>query len=570
MLTGARYSLLFGCLLASGLCAAEPQQASASDKAIDADVSTQQLNSGGSSPADEAQLNQKKSINKIVVVSNAIFDESDPDAFFIHRWANYLHINTRESTILNKLSFNDKDKVSQKDLDEAQRILRYEPYIRDARINFAQRDPDAGAEETGEGETILVETWDNWSLLPTFSAGHSGGESKFSVGIKEDNLLGLGVRTRLKYKSTADRTGYQLAFRVPTDWLVKHSTLTANFYDNSDGQATILDFTKPFYRLDTKDMYSGHFIDDLRTDTIRHNGFDVNEFEHKVEYANAQYGWRLNKVDDWRSRIIVGVTQDKHSFANIPQFPTSELPQDRDFLYPWVAYQFIEDDYKVLNNVYLINYNEDFNLGWQHYVKLGLETQDTAGSNPLGYHVNWYSSRGYKGDDQLILLRMDGEGVFATSQPDYFKVNATAEYFYQINPKWTAYSKVRLSTSQNNYLDATFAIGDNTGVRGYPNDYQHGDNQWLLSAEIRNYPNINLYQLAELGWAVFTDVGQASGGPDQDNETSGPIGSVGIGARIYSSRSSYGNVAHIDLTLPFTSGAEVNSWEWRFQVKTHF
>lgn len=113
-------------------------------------------------------------------------------------------------------------------------------------------------------------------------------------------------------------------------------------------------------------------------------------------------------------------------------------------------------------------------------------------------------------------------------------------------------------------------MGDNTGVRGYPNDYQHGDNQWLFSAEIRNYPNINLYQLAELGWAVFTDVGQASGGPDQDNETSGPIGSVGIGARIYSSRSSYGNVAHIDLTLPFTSGAEVNSWEWRFQVKTHF
>lgn len=122
MLTGARYSLLFGCLLASGLCAAEPQQASASDKAVAADASTQQLNSGGS-PADEAQLNQKKSINKIVVVSNAIFDESDPDAFFIHRWANYLHINTRESTILNKLSFNDKDKVSQKDLDEAQRIL---------------------------------------------------------------------------------------------------------------------------------------------------------------------------------------------------------------------------------------------------------------------------------------------------------------------------------------------------------------------------------------------------------------------------------------------------------------
>ncbi|MCG9714395.1 hypothetical protein L1D40_17710 [Shewanella insulae] len=562
MLTGARNSLLFGCLLASGLCSAETQQ-----------TAKIQASPGQTTEAgirDDTQPDNKKPINKIVVVSNAIFDESDPDAFFIHRWANYLHINTLESTILNKLSFSDKDKVSQKDLDEAQRILRYEPYIRDARISYAQRDPDANSEETDEGETILVETWDNWSLLPTFSAGHSGGESKLSFGIKEDNLLGLGVRTRLKYQSSVDRTGYQLAFRVPTDWMVKHSTLTANFYDNSDGQATYLDFTRPFYRLDTKNMYSGRFINDKRTDTIKQNGFDVNEFEHKVEYANAQYGWRLNKLDNWRSRLIAGVTQDKHSFTNVPLYPNDDLPQDRDFLYPWVAYQFIEDDYKVLNNVYLINHNEDINLGWQHYVKFGIETQDTSGSNALGYHINWYSSGGYKNEDQLILLRMDGEGVFATSQPDYFKVNAIAEFFYQINPKWTAYSKVRLSTSQNNYLDAPFALGDDTGIRGYPNDYQHGDNQWLLSAEIRNYPNINLYQLAELGWAVFTDIGQASGGADQDNELSGPIGSIGIGARIFSSRSSYGHVAHIDLTLPFTSGAEVNSWEWRFQVRSRF
>ncbi len=106
--------------------------------------------------------------------------------------------------------------------------------------------------------------------------------------------------------------------------------------------------------------------------------------------------------------------------------------------------------------------------------------------------------------------------------------------------------------------------------RGYPNDYQYGDNQWAFTAEIRNYPNINLYQLAELGWAVFTDVGHAFGGGDENNDVTSPIGSVGIGARIYSSKSSYGNVAHIDISMPFTSGVEVNSWEWRFQVKNRF
>ncbi|MDD8059885.1 hypothetical protein PQR79_12340, partial [Shewanella sp. ER-Te-42B-Light] len=69
-------------------------------------------------------------VANIVIVSHPIFDESDPDAIFLHRWANYLHINTKESTILNSLSFEKGDKISKKDLEEAQRLLRYEPYIR--------------------------------------------------------------------------------------------------------------------------------------------------------------------------------------------------------------------------------------------------------------------------------------------------------------------------------------------------------------------------------------------------------------------------------------------------------
>ncbi len=343
-----------------------------------------------------------------------------------------------------------------------------------------------------------------------------------------------------------------------------------NFHDNSDGQATQFQFNKPFYTLNTEDMYSAMYSDDLRIDTVRQNGMDINEFEHQHDLNSLMYGWRIALDDNSRSRIITGVTQDRSQFENIEAYPNSELPKDRDFLYPWVAYEYLQDDYRVLNNVHLINYNEDFNLGWHHYFKLGLETQDLDDGSSLGYHLNWKTTRGYQDKQDLLLLGFSGKGVFATTQDDFYQVNMMAEYFYQISPKWTAYVKTRLSTSNNNYLDKPFALGDDTGIRGYPNDYQHGDNQWLFTSEIRNYPNINLYQLAELGWAAFVDVGQAFGGPDENNEINGPIGSVGIGARIYSSRSSYGNVAHIDFSVPFTTGVEVNSWEWRFQVRNRF
>ncbi|WP_335923442.1 ShlB/FhaC/HecB family hemolysin secretion/activation protein [Shewanella chilikensis] len=518
-----------------------------------------------SSSQGQNPLSERFKVGKIVVVSNPIFDESAKNAIFLHNWANALHINTRESVILNRLSIQEGQEVTPRQLEEAQRILRREPYLRDARISVVKADPSA--DQQPDGETLLVETWDQWSLLPTISLGRSGGNNSFSVGLKDDNILGLGIRTRLKYQSDEDRTGYKVAFEMPLN-IIKNATVAANFYDNSDGQAKQLYFDKPFYTLDDTRAYGAEYLDEDRIDTIRQNGLDINEFDEEIRYRNLYWGFMFAKENQSRQRLRLGVTQDKHSFYALPQYPQQPLPQDRDFLYPWVEWEYLQDDFRVLTNIHLVNYNEDFNLGWHHSVKLGLETKD---SDSLGYHLNWRSSRGYFEGKELLLLAFGGEATLATRQRDFYQVNVAAEYFYKFTPKWTAYSKVRLSNSNNNYIDRPFALGDETGIRGYPNDYQHGDNQWLLTGEIRYYPNINLYQLAELGWAAFIDVGQALGGAmANDNEVSGPIGSVGIGARVYSSRSSYGHVAHIDFSVPFTRGDEVDGWEWRFQVKQSF
>ncbi|WP_144211489.1 ShlB/FhaC/HecB family hemolysin secretion/activation protein [Shewanella donghaensis] len=509
--------------------------------------------------------NETITVDNIIVQSNAIFDESDPDAFFIHHWANWLHINTTEPTIIDKLTFTEGDEVNAKTFAESQRLLRAEPYLRDAKVYHVKKDPSADTDEN----TVVVETWDNWSLLPTFSLSSSGGETKYSVGIKEDNLMGLGIKTRFKYQSNADRTGYKFGITAPLK-VIPHATISANWYDNSDGQATRLYFNKPFYSLNTYNKYSAEYLTDQRMDTLRQNGEDVNEFEHNINYAAIAYGWLIDKTDDDLSRLTLGFTQDKHQFEPSETFPDQALPEDRDFLYPWLSYEYLQDDYRVFTNIHLINNNEDFNLGWRHFFRLGIETRDVDPDSSVGYHVNLSSTRGYQQDKNLLLFNLKGEASFNTSQQDFYNVSAQAEYFYKVHPKWTAYAKTRLATSKNNYLDKPFALGDDTGVRGYPNDYQYGDNQWLFTGEVRYYPNINLYQLAELGWATFVDIGQAFGGPDDNNEVNSPIGSVGIGARIYSSKSSYGSVGHIDLAVPFTNGENVDNWEWRFQVKNRF
>ncbi|MGL4449204.1 MAG: hypothetical protein ACRCUZ_16025, partial [Shewanella sp.] len=283
-------------------------------------IGATQANAAASSPKEPTPPESPKRIQHIVVLSNPIFDESDPEAFFIHRWANYLHINTKEYVVRDRLTFGEQDTITQKDLDESQRLLRAESYIRDAKVYLTEKDPEADSKS--DSETVVIETWDNWSLLPTASFSSSGGDNRYSFGVKEDNLFGTGISTRVKYQSDEARTGYKFGFEAPIS-IIEHGIIAAEFYDNDDGQAKHAYISKPFYALDTKTMYAIELLDDSHVDTFRQNGKDLSEFAHNADYLNVQYGWLIDKNSAALSRLMVGFTQDKHEFNSSPLYPTA-------------------------------------------------------------------------------------------------------------------------------------------------------------------------------------------------------------------------------------------------------
>lgn len=126
------------------------------------------------SPGSSQRLQKGKGqVAKISITNNTIFDESEDD------------------------------------LLEAERIIRSQAYIRDVKITFKEN------REINEPAQIEIQTWDNWSLIPTVSFGRKGGENKLSIGVKEDNVFGTGIRTRFKYNSDEQRNGYQFTLRSP-------------------------------------------------------------------------------------------------------------------------------------------------------------------------------------------------------------------------------------------------------------------------------------------------------------------------------------------------------------------
>ena len=518
----------------------------------------------------EPKIEPKLIARTININTQPIFDESADDTVAIHRFANWMHYDTQESVVKRLLPFKSGEEITAYELAEAERILRSESYLRDASVT-AERD-------CGGNTQVDVTTWDNWSLLPTFSFGRKGGENKLALGFEEDNVLGTGIRTTLRYKEDDQRSGYQVDFRSPVPYL-SHATISTRFMDNDDGQLVQLILDDPFYQSSTKNMFNIHYETDQRTERLYQNGGTRNRFALDHDFQQFTYGWLLDnnlQADKYGNvlRLTAGITKDRTRFT-LPEFEQTAqdslfLPVDRDYLYPWLGLEYRQAEFKVMSNVYLIGQNEDVNLGWHHSVRFGID-MNTQQTDSRLFHLDFSSDKGYQWQDYLLLLSAQGQSVFDGNDQNQLKIAVSAEHFYRLDDTWSLYSKQSLVTSAQQFLDQPVVIGGDTGARGYPLQYQHGEHSALLNAEVRVYPKYNIYKLFDVGMVAFADVGRAWGGDEARlNDSDSILSSVGIGARIYASRSSHRNVIHIDIAKPLVNSEFVDSWEWRLQVKNSF
>jgi hemolysin activation/secretion protein len=130
-----------------------------------------------------------------------------------------------------------------------------------------------------------------------------------------------------------------------------------------------------------------------------------------------------------------------------------------------------------------------------------------------------------------------------------------------------------MSAAAGHELDADheLTIGGDTGLRGYPLRYQAGSGTAILTIEQRYFTDISLWQLADVGAAVFFDMGRAWGDPLLGpSENHGLLKDVGIGLRLGSSRSALGNVLHIDVAFPLDSSRDIDDVQFLVQTKRSF
>jgi hemolysin activation/secretion protein len=256
------------------------------------------------------------------------------------------------------------------------------------------------------------------------------------------------------------------------------------------------------------------------------------------------------------------------SYRIDPSFvPPAQLPADQTLSYPFIRYEVIEDKFARVRNRDKIGRPEFLAMGFNSSVQLGRASTSFGSTRDLWLYSGAIS-KGYDavgGGDLLTGLTLSGQTGDGQSERQFY--GATARYFLPQTNRAMFYAGAILDAIRKPGPVDQLLLGGDNGLRGYPLRYQSGNQRALFTVEERFYTDWYPFQLIRVGGAVFFDVGRAWGGAYQNLANPGWLRDFGIGLRLVSDRSAFGNVLHLDLAFPIDPDANIKKIQ--FLVKSY-
>jgi len=514
---------------------------------------------------------EENSLSKITITSINIEVKDiyqTEDAKWFQKFANNYHIKTKNHVVLNALPFKVGDQITQFQLKEAERLLREESYLRDAKLTLS---------EDGSLDVVVI---DKWTFLPTVNFKRHGGENSSALGIRDGNFLGLGIDTVFHYKKDSQKSGYRMRVRAPISSSDHgYVNLVLEEYDAGSQQSFI--YEQPFYTLDTDNMFLVAATKSNLETTYYQNDNELGIALADKHLAHFKYGWLDNRYANISERQFLGLFDYSSELieATLPSF--SHYFNLKKQSYGYWAWEQYQSQYQVLENIYITGNKEDINFGTRQNLLVGIgqvsydiqnnltETSSVIDSSML--KLGYSAQHGFNLDGMLLFSRLNInlESYAEKQLDDYYTLGYNIDLFKPLTEKVTFYSKTELNYVSE-YREIPQSLGGDTNLRGYPTQYQYGKKRWLSSFELRYYSDVELWETFSFAWVSFIDFGRAWDNPSTPNIETEILSSFGIGARIFPMVAGGRNVIHVDIARPFSDNNDLTSWEWRVQVKNSF
>ncbi len=469
-----------------------------------------------------------------------IFDTADPttDAWF-YRWANALHIVSKEDFLRSMLLFKEGDLYSESAAAESARILRSLGIVNPVLIT---------ARRVEGGVEVAVETHDRWSLRLGGQGDVSGNRSSFGFDVEENNLLGWGKSLGVAYESDDERDGWSFEYFDPnvlkTRWRlgVVHASL-------SDGSRDAVTIDRPFYSLATRWTWGAAAGREQLVEHLYSESESVVGGDRDSEVVRIWGGARLPGSAVITRRLVGGWEHRQDTYSDwVWQAAGAAYPAPQDLLIegPSLAYQQIADNFVVVEGFRAWTVQEDVALGPNFAVSTVFSTPTTGGDRKrLLFDVGAHAAR-QRG--RWLLL---GDAWLTGRHEDVGFCNVVAGLQVGAAQLGTQGLQLRLLAETSQRLDSNrqLTLGADIGLRGWDPDYFDGTGRALLNIQWRRLIKKDLFGLMSFGVVVFGDAGatwDSRVGPDTD----GVRLDAGVGLLFDLSHLSRTNLLRIDVAFP--------------------
>ena len=430
-------------------------------------------------------------IGEIEVVGHEVFEAGGTAPY---RFANRLHVRTRERIVRNDLLFESGDPVDYELIEQTERNLRGLPFLRDARLETTEVDSD------GDGATdrldVRVTTWDRWTLSPRVDFQQVEDRTLWELGVSEKNLLGFGKAVTLSHRQNLDRTIDRLTY---DDQQLFHTniTLTGTLSQLSDGYDRLLIVDRPFLSLRDPWTYTIGAGGFRRTDPIVEHGVEVDRLRHRGRWGDLVLGRAIVRRDAHAIRLVGAY-----------RFRSDHVGTDRrEFGIAEVGLQAVSHRFVRLTHVNQFERTEDFNLGTESHVTLGLASEALGGAAPATFVAAGHQQGVVLRDEHFVILNAAVGGRREGASWRNLAASAGVRYLLKPSPRTAIIGRVDYVHGHRFDPEVQLRLGIESGLRGYPVRQFTGNRSLLLSIEERWFVADDVWQLFSLGVAGFFDSG---------------------------------------------------------------
>ena len=228
------------------------------------------------------------------------------------------------------------------------------------------------------------------------------------------------------------------------------------------------------------------------------------------------------------------------------------------------------DNFAKLTNRDQIERAEYFELGFRANIKLGYAATALGSTRPAWSYTAAISNGFEMKDERLLVATAAVTGVYTEGNDEDQLFSGGLKYYIPRSDRALTFFGLAADVARDPRISTQLTLGGNNGLSGYPTDFQRGDRRVLLNFEQRLYTDWYPFRLFRIGGAVFFNAGSAWGDEATDSSEPDWLADVGFGLRVFSIRSAFGAVWHLDFAFPINPADDIPSYQVLLLRKTSF